>query len=122
MSSTGASPHGVEDVRGPPLLQKTGGRGGGQPRGKTAPAKVIKPPHPKPPAGKDGKPKASVIKSSGAREPPKKLFRIAIRKLPARDFTDTGFASAVDRVCSDSASGLQRDCFQVEHFIPGKIR
>jgi hypothetical protein len=121
MSSTAAA-SGVEDVRGPPLPQKTGGRGGGQPRGKNAPAKDSKPPQPKPPAGKDCKPKANAPKSSGARELPKKLFRIAIRKLPARDFTDTSFACAVDRVCSDSGSGLQRECFQVEHFIPGKIR
>lgn len=55
-----------------------------------------------------------------AKEAPKKLHRILIRKLPVRGFTLDDFNTCIDRVCHELH--LNKDCFLVEHFVEGKIR
>lgn len=61
-------------------------------------------------------------KPSAPREPPKKIHRIVIRKLPAREFSEADVQQCLDRVCSTGDIGLIRDAFTLEHFVAGKIR
>lgn len=81
-----------------------------------------RPPPPPPPPVNQVKLNAPKPKASVAREPPKRVFRIAVRKLPVRDFGGENFLAALDNICSNPGSGLQREAFQFEHFVPGKIR
>lgn len=63
---------------------------------------------------------SALKKATPAKEAPKKLHRIIIRKLPVRGFTLDDFNTCIDRVCREL--NLSKDFFLVEHFIEGKIR
>jgi hypothetical protein len=93
---------------------KKGEKGGGRPpKGEAKPKQTTK----------EVKPKASKpAKPSAPREPPKKLYRIVVRKLPPKDFSEADFLANLDRVCSQTEHALQRSTFVFEHFVPGKIR
>eukprot|EP01036_Dinobryon_divergens_P027961 gene27961-36829_t len=74
-----------------------------------------------------GKPNVKAEKDISA-PPASKFFKICIRKLPVRNFDKADFEKCLDRLCgvvdgplSASSSVLQRDAFQVEHFVEGKI-
>ena len=68
------------------------------------------------------KTKQTKTKSTIPREQPKKTYRISIRKLPVKDFTQDDFLTCLDRVCIESKNVLQREVFTFEHFILGKLR
>jgi hypothetical protein len=92
---------------------KKGAKGGRPPKGEAKAKQNAKEVKPKP---------SKPAKPSAPREPPKKLYRIVIRKLPPKDFTEADFLTCLDRVCSQTEHTLQRSAFVFEHFIPGKIR
>lgn len=72
--------------------------------------------------GNVGSDKIKPPKVTVPREPVKKLFRLVIRKLPARDFLEADVQQCLDRVCGSAGIGLSRDAFTVEHYVAGKIR
>jgi hypothetical protein len=92
---------------------KKGEKGGRPPKGEAKAKQAVKDVKPKP--SKQAKP-------SAPREPLKKLYRIVVRKLPPKDFTEADFLAGLDRVCSQTEHALQRSAFVFEHFISGKIR
>jgi hypothetical protein len=93
---------------------KKGEKGGGRPpKGEAKPKQNQKEVKPKP---------SKQTKPAAPREPPKKLYRIVIRKLPPKDYTETDFLASLDRICSQTEHALQRSAFVFEHFVPGKIR
>lgn len=69
-----------------------------------------------------GSDKVKPPKPTVQREPVKKLFRIVIRKLPARDFSEADVQQCLDRVCCSAGIGLNREAFTLEHYVAGKIR
>lgn len=59
-------------------------------------------------------------KGKSSRDPPKKTFKIVIRKLPLREYTFEHFEKCVTSFCE--RIGLGADSYQIEHFIQGKLR
>ena len=71
--------------------------------------------------GKSGKSdKAASTKPRVPREPPKKTFKVAVRKLPMEKFSTENFRECLNRLVS--ALSIDPEQVYVDHFVPGKLR
>jgi S-adenosylmethionine synthetase len=87
---------------------------------------TIKPKNVKSGTEKDKKSKDK-SKSKVSSETMKKTYKVVIRKLPIRDFSNDDFRANVSRVLLQLGydcpnSDAENELIQIEHFIEGKLR